>query len=122
MSIIGVNHVQVNVPTKELARAREFYIGFLGMREIARPDVFKSPGIWMHAGKFEMHIGVEDDVERITRAHVAYEVDDIGRWRKKVSAAGYPMKEQPKIPGYDRFHFRDPFGNNLEIIGRDGSR
>ena len=118
MSIIRVNHVQVNVPTAELERAREFYLGFLGLREISRPDVFKSAGIWMHAGKFEMHIGVEDDVERVTRAHVAYEVDDIAAWRKKVAAAGIAMKEQPKIPGHDRFHLRDPFGNNIELIGK----
>jgi len=118
MSIVGVNHVQVNVPTAELERARAFYIGFLGMREIARPSVFSSPGIWMHAGRFEMHIGVEDNVQRTTRAHVAYEVDDIAAWRKKVAAAGHAMKEQPKIPGYDRFQFRDPFGNNIELIGK----
>jgi len=118
LSIIGVNHVQVNVPSADLERAREFYIGFMGMKEIARPTTFKSNGIWMHAGDFEMHIGLEDDVDRTTRAHVAYEVNDIAAWRKKVSAAGYPMKEQPLIPGYDRFQFRDPFGNNIEIIAK----
>ncbi len=116
--IIGVNHVQVNVPSAELERARAFYIGFMGMKEITRPDVFKSAGIWMHAGQFEMHVGVEDGIERKTRAHVAYEVDDIHAWRKKVTDAGNVIKEQPVIPGYDRFQFRDPFGNNIEIIGR----
>jgi hypothetical protein len=29
-----------------------------------------------------------------------------------------PIKDQPKIPGFDRFHFRDPFGNNIELIQR----
>ena len=119
MSIIGVNHVQVNVPTADLERAREFYIGFMGMQEISRPTTFKSKGIWMHAGQFEMHIGLEEGVDQsATRAHVAYEVNDLAAWRKKVSAAGYPMKEQPLIPGYDRFQFRDPFGNNIEIIAK----
>ena len=73
----------------------------------------------MHAGSFEMHIGLEDGVDRAaTRAHVAYEVDDIAAWRKKVSDAGYEMKPQPLIPGFDRLQFRDPFGNNIEIIAR----
>jgi hypothetical protein len=27
--------------------------------------------------------------------------------------------DQPKIQGFDRFHINDPFGNRLEIIGRD---
>ena len=120
--IVGVNHVQVNVPSASLEQAREFYLGFLGLKEIARPAVFKSAGIWMNAGSFELHIGVEDNVERITRAHVAYEVNDINAWRGKVKSAGYAVKEQPAIPGYDRFQFRDPFGNNIEIIGRSAAR
>ncbi len=116
--IVGVNHVQVNVPSADLERARDFYIGFMGMKEIARPAVFNSAGIWAHAGSFEMHIGVEDNIERKTRAHVAYEVNDIDAWRKKISETGSAIKEQPVIPGYDRFQFRDPFGNNIEIIAR----
>ncbi|MBC8107972.1 MAG: VOC family protein [Anaerolineae bacterium] len=117
--IIGVNHVQVNVAHAEFERAREFYIGFMGFTEIARPSSFKSKGIWMHAGNFEMHIGLEDGVNRsATRAHVAYEVNDVEIWRRKVAGAGYEMVGQPLIPGYDRFQFRDPFGNNIEIIAR----
>jgi catechol 2,3-dioxygenase-like lactoylglutathione lyase family enzyme len=117
--IVGVNHVQVNVAHADLQRAREFYIDFMGMTEIARPTTFKSKGIWMHAGNFEMHIGLEDGVNRsATRAHIAYEVDDIDAWRTKVSEAGFAIVEQPLIPGYDRFQFRDPFGNNIEIIAR----
>ena len=119
MKVIGVNHVQVNVSSAELPAARDFYLGFLGMKEIARPPVFKSDGFWFHAGDREMHIGVEENVDkRATRAHVAYEVDDVAAWRKKIEAAKLPIKDQPKIPGYDRFHFRDPFGNNVELIQR----
>ncbi len=117
MKVCGVNHVQVNVTLAELPSAREFYLNFLGMREIPRPQVFKSDGFWFHAGDREMHIGVEENVDRrATRAHVAYEVDDVAAWRKQVEAAGLPIKDQPKIPGYERFHFRDPFGNNIELI------
>ena len=119
MKVVGVNHVQVNVTSAELPAARQFYINFLGMKEIARPPVFKSDGFWFHAGDREMHIGVEEGVDkRATRAHVAYEVDDIAGWRNKVEAARLPIKDQPKIPGHERFHFRDPFGNNIELIQR----
>ena len=123
MKVIGVNHVQVNVTKAELPAARDFYLGFLGMKEIARPPVFKSEGFWFHAGDREMHIGVEDNVDRrATRAHVAYEVTDIAGWRNKIEAAKLPIKDQPKIPGYERFHFRDPFGNNVELIERVSNR
>ena len=117
MKVVGVNHVQVNVTLAELPAAREFYLNFLGMKEIPRPPVFKSEGFWFHAGGREMHIGVEENVDRrATRAHVAYEVDDAAAWRNKIEAAKLPIKDQPEIPGYERFHFRDPFGNNVELI------
>ena len=119
MKVVGVNHVQVNVTAAELPAARDFYLGFLGMREIPRPPVFKSDGFWFHAGDREMHIGVEENVDkRATRAHVAYEVTGLSEWRKKIEAAKLPIKDQPRIPGYERFHFRDPFGNNIELIER----
>ena len=116
--ITGVNHAQVNVATAELDRARDFYLNFMGMREIHRPPVFNSKGIWLNAGNFELHIGVEDGIERKTRAHLAYEVSDIVEWRERVVERGYRITEQPKIPNYERFHFRDPFGNNIELIAR----
>ena len=117
MKVIGVNHVQVNVALAELPAARAFYLDFLGMKEIDRPPVFRSDGFWFHAGDREMHIGVEENVDRrATRAHVAYEVTNLSGWRARIEQAGLPIKDQPKIPGYERFHFRDPFGNNVELI------
>lgn len=118
--ILGVNHVQVNVAPEDLERAAEFYVGFLGMSRIPRPTSFKSKGIWLNAGMFEIHIGVEEGVDRSrTRAHVAYEVADVNAWRAKVADAKFATKEeQPLIPGYDRFQFRDPFGNMIELIQR----
>jgi catechol 2,3-dioxygenase-like lactoylglutathione lyase family enzyme len=122
VNVIGMNHAQVNVSLAQLPAAREFYLGFLGLQEIDRPAVFKSEGFWFNAGSFQMHIGVEEGVKRdATRAHMAYEVDDVAAWRKKVEAAKLPIKDQPKIPGFDRFHFRDPFGNNIELIQRTGT-
>ncbi|HEY7089222.1 MAG TPA: VOC family protein [Tepidisphaeraceae bacterium] len=117
-AVVGVNHAQVNVPTAGLEAARDFYMGFLGLKEIHRPPVFKSPGIWLNAGTFELHIGVEDGVERKTRAHIALQVTGLSEWRRRIEAKGWKIVEQPKIPNYDRFHFRDPFGNNLELIER----
>ncbi len=117
--VTGVNHVQINVPFAALEAAREFYLGFLGLQEIHRPPVFQPPGIWMNAGTFEVHIGLEDGINRITRAHVAFEVTDLKQWRRKIESRGWKIDEQPKIPGYERFHFRDPFGNNLELMQRE---
>ena len=120
MSVVGVNHAQLNVPTASLEAAREFYVGFMGFKVIHRPPVFKSDGIWLNAGNFELHIGLEDGVDRMkTRAHIAFEVTDLKDWRRKIESRGWKITEQPKIPNYQRFHFRDPFGNNLELIQKE---
>lgn len=118
--VIGVNHAQLNVPVAALEAAREFYVGFMGFKPIHRPPVFKAEGIWLHAGNFELHIGLEDGIERKTRAHIAFEVTNLADWRRRIEANKWPIVEQPKIPHYDRFHFRDPFGNNIELIQKDG--
>ena len=114
--IIGVHHAQVNVPSDKLAEARDFYIGVLGIKEIHRPDVFTSKGIWLNAGPFELHIGVEDNLERKTRAHLAYQVTDIAKWRDRLERAGVTITDSVAIPGLERFEFRDPFGNRVELI------
>ena len=36
----------------------------------------------------------------------------------KVAASGISVLESIPIPGYDRFEFRDPFGNRVEMIER----
>jgi hypothetical protein len=53
-----------------------------------------------------------------TRAHVAYEVDNILDLRRRLVTDGFELFEQPKIEGFDRFHVQDPFGNRMEIMQR----
>ena len=74
--------------------------------------------IWFNVGDKTLHVAVEDGVERRTKAHLAYEVDDIADCRRRLTADGREMIEQPTLVGYDRFHTLDPFGNRLELIGR----
>jgi catechol 2,3-dioxygenase-like lactoylglutathione lyase family enzyme len=70
-------------------------------------------------GNRQVHIGVEEGVERLaTKAHSAYEVSDLGGWKAKLAALGIEVVEGFPIPGYDRFEFRDPFGNRVEFLER----
>jgi hypothetical protein len=36
--------------------------------------------------------------------------------RQKLRAAGYAVKEDEPLPGYDRIYVDDPFGNRLELM------
>ena len=116
--IAGIDHVQITVAKGEEAAAREFYCRVLGLPEVEKPDALKPRGgFWLQVGDRQVHVGVEDGVDRsATKAHVAYRVDDVEAWRRFLIAAGAEVLESVAIPGCQRFEFRDPFGNRVEFI------
>jgi catechol 2,3-dioxygenase-like lactoylglutathione lyase family enzyme len=118
MKILGIHHAQITVPKGEEAAAREFYCKFLGLPEIEKPPPLKSRGgFWIQVGDRQLHIGIEENVDRsATKAHLAYEVDDVAAWRTKLSERGIQPLDSIPIEGFDRFEFRDPFGNRVEFI------
>jgi predicted enzyme related to lactoylglutathione lyase len=118
--IVGYNHAQITVPGGNAERVREFYGQFLGLVEMPVPPALQGRGlIWFQVGNQELHVGIEEGVNRLaTRAHLAYNVDDIAQLRQRLTAAAFTLIEQPKIEGYDRFHITDPFGNRVEFMGR----
>lgn len=116
--INGIHHVQITISSIDLAAARGFYCDLLGLAEIDKPDSLRGRGgFWVQAGDRQLHIGVEEGADRTrTKAHVAYEVDDLPAWRSRLAAAGVVALESVPIPGFERFECRDPFGNRMEFI------
>ena len=119
------HHVQISIPIGAEDEAREFYCGVLGMREIAKPDSLAGRGgFWLGLEEFQIHFGAEDDIDRAkTRTHVAYLVSNLEEWRGKLMASGCGITDGITdgiaIPNYQRFEFRDPFGNRIEFMERD---
>jgi catechol 2,3-dioxygenase-like lactoylglutathione lyase family enzyme len=113
--IIGIDHVQITVP----ANARAFYCGLLGLREVEKPAALQGRGgFWLQVGDRQVHVGTEEGVARqATKAHVAYAVTEVAGWRARLAAVGVEILDGIPIPGRDRFEFRDPFGNRVELIG-----
>lgn len=116
--LLRVHHVQITVPKSSEDAARAFYCGVLGLLEIEKPESLKGRGgFWVKLADVEIHISIEDGVDRtLTKAHIAWQVDNIPAWRAKLEAHGIQMAESVPIPGYNRFEFRDPFGNRVEFI------
>jgi catechol 2,3-dioxygenase-like lactoylglutathione lyase family enzyme len=116
----GIHHVQLTVPHGAEEEARRFYCGVLGLPEIQKPaGLTGRGGLWLQVGDGQVHIGVEDGVNRYaTKAHIAYEVSDLEAWKRKVAALGVEVIDGVPLPGHDRFEFRDPFGNRVEFIQR----
>ncbi len=113
-----INHVQITVPKGAEAAARAFYCGVLGLREIAKPESLAGRGgLWLAIGDQQIHIGTEDGFDRLTtKAHIAYEVDDVAYWRDRLTHHGAVIGDSVPIPGFERFETRDPFGNRIELI------
>ncbi|WP_070328500.1 VOC family protein [Exiguobacterium aurantiacum] len=116
--IIGIHHVQITIPKGEETTARAFYCDVLGLNEIDKPESLQGRGgFWLQVGDRSVHVGTEDGVDRLkTKAHVAYTVTDLEEWGRKLEAEGIERIEGIPIPGFDRFEFRDPFGNRVEMI------
>jgi catechol 2,3-dioxygenase-like lactoylglutathione lyase family enzyme len=118
--IRGIHHIQLTVPRGAEGEARRFYCGVLGLPEVQKPaSLTGRGGLWLQVGDRQVHVGVEDGVNRhATKAHVAYEVCDLEEWKHKLAALGIAVIEGIPLPGHDRFEFRDPFGNRVEFIER----
>lgn len=118
--VVALHHVQITVPRGAEADARRFFCGELGLREIPKPPVLAvRGGFWLELGAVQIHVGTEDDVDRRrTRAHLAFEVDDLAGPRARIERLGLEVHEGEPVPGLARFECRDPFGNRLEFVQR----
>lgn len=116
--ILQIHHCQVSIPKNSEDAARAFYSDFLGLKELPKPASLQGRGgFWLELESLQIHFGAEDDVDRsATKAHIAYQVKDLASWRTKLRERDIEVIEGIPIPGYDRFEFRDPFGNRVEFL------
>lgn len=110
----GIDHVQLSIPVGREGDARAFYVGVLGMAEVAKPAALAARGgAWFRAGGVELHVGVEADFVPARKAHPAVTIVDLVDF---VDARGLDVRWNDEIPGVVRCHLDDPFGNRLELI------
>lgn len=120
MTIYAIDHVQIAMPPGEEDRARAFYSGVLGLREVPKPaSLAGRGGAWFASGNVQIHLGVEQDFRPARKAHPALLVDDLDSVVAQLAATGYaPAASEPVLDGYRRIHLYDPFGNRLELMQR----
>ncbi|RBW46710.1 glyoxalase [Psychromonas sp. B3M02] len=116
--IKSINHVQVTIPFGGEEEAKRFYGGVLGLKQLIQPESLRATNsLWFELGALQLHLGCEDNAHRTnSRAHVAYNVDNIEQCRRTFEALGVEIYENTQIEGIKRFDIRDPFGNRLEIM------
>jgi catechol 2,3-dioxygenase-like lactoylglutathione lyase family enzyme len=119
MPVIGLDHILIAIPEGSEDIARAFYCGVLGFVETVKPAALASRGgLWLRAGEFALHIGTEHGFVAPKRAHPGFLVDDLPAMIETLRAKDVELTFDVPLPGYDRVHIRDPFGNRIELLQR----
>jgi len=117
MSVLGLDHVQLAMPTGGEGRARGFYGDVLGMKEIPKPEALAGRGgCWFSSGTAQIHLGVEEDFRPAKKAHPGLVVEGMNEILARCEKAGLAAKPDAEIDERRRVHVFDPFGNRLELI------
>jgi catechol 2,3-dioxygenase-like lactoylglutathione lyase family enzyme len=121
MAVVGLHHVQVNVPLAREAEAHRFYGELIGMERMPRPQSLSDAGrrgVWFRAGEQEFHVfsNPGDFDASASSQHPALLVDDLDALRSRLAEAGFEIEEAIPIAGRARFLTRDPGGNRIEFL------
>jgi catechol 2,3-dioxygenase-like lactoylglutathione lyase family enzyme len=111
-----LDHIMLCFPEGREAEARDFYGGILGLEELKDLGYpLPNGAIWYQMGNIQLHIRAEKAHE-MSQRHPAFEVHNLKAARALLEEHGIAIKNESKIPDRDRFSFRDPFGNRIELI------
>lgn len=115
--LYDIDHLQLAMPPGAEEKAREFYVGVLGLEEVEKPpNLQRRGGVWFKLGNRQIHLGVQQDFRPATKSHPAFRAADLFALKHKLISSGYPIIDDEPLPGYERFYSRDPFGNRLEFL------
>jgi hypothetical protein len=92
-----VDHVQLAIPAGGEDEGRAFWGDLLGLSELPKPPSLAARGgCWFDGPGFQVHL--------------------VKALSARLLAAGYLTTWSDDVPGQDRFHTNDPFGNRLEFL------
>lgn len=117
MGILRLDHVQLAMPAGREDEAAAFYEGVLGLAQVPKPPHLAARGgCWFERGDLKVHLGVDADFRPATKAHPAFEVEDVRSLAAAITEAGYQVMDDEPLDGYERIYALDPFGNRLELL------
>ena len=124
LSFKSFSHVSVTV--SDLEKAKAFYGGLIGLKELPRPP-FNFPGAWYQIGNIQLHLSVNEKlaprlVERerfnIKDPHFALWVEDGDEIARRIAEAGIAHFDFSDSPtGFRQLFIKDPDGNMVEFLG-----
>lgn len=126
---IHVRHIDhVTLIVRDVQASRDFYVGVLGMNEVARPS-FSFGGAWFQAGATLVHLIEEHPesgpagypIEVLQKSsrnhHFAFEVDDAAEAAETLKELGFELVDEPKKrpDGAIQMFVCDPDGHVIEL-------
>jgi catechol 2,3-dioxygenase-like lactoylglutathione lyase family enzyme len=116
-SLAGVNHVQLAIPADGEEKCRAFWGDILGLTEVPKPPALAPRGgCWFDGPGFQVHLGVEADFRPARKAHPGFEVRGLTELAELLAMHGCDITWSDEVPGQERFHTADPFGNRIEFL------
>ena len=110
-------HVQLALPPGGEDACRAFYVGVLGLTEVAKPPALAGRGgLWVRADGLELHLGVEEDFRPQRKAHPGIVVADLDSLARRLFDHHWPVRWDDDFPGFRRFYTEDSHGNRLEFL------
>jgi catechol 2,3-dioxygenase-like lactoylglutathione lyase family enzyme len=124
---VRLHHVQVSCPAGGEEAARAFYGAALGLAEVDKPPVLAARGgCWFRGAApaedggaaVEVHVGVEEPFRPAAGAHPALLVgpSELVALAARLETAGFPVRWDEGLPGYERFYTADGNGNRVELL------
>jgi catechol 2,3-dioxygenase-like lactoylglutathione lyase family enzyme len=117
VTVLAIDHVQLAMPAGREDEAIAFYDGLLGLTNVAKPPhLAVRGGCWFEGDGVKVHLGVEGDFRPARKAHPALLIDDLAALAGRLRTAGYDVRTEGGLDGYDQRYVDDPFGNRLELL------
>lgn len=111
-----IDHIFICVPEGAKQKAREFYTEVIGLTEI--PGDHPRGAIWFQIGDIQLHIN-EENGGNFSMRHPAFEITNLTEAKEYLIGKGVEISYSSDIEGRQRFFFRDPFDNRIELLQYD---
>ncbi len=106
------------MPQGHEATARAFYVGVLGLDEVAKPaELANRGGAWFKSGAVFVHLGVDSEFRPAKKAHPAFRCSDYAGLLAQLRAHNVDVvPDKVLFNGKEHCYVCDPFGNRIELI------
>lgn len=117
MLIDGLDHIQINAPRDHQEEAIEFFVDFLGLEEVEKPEILrKNEGVWFRLpdGR-EIHTATTEPFVASKKGHACLRTRDLDVLAQRAEDMGILLQWDGRLQRR-RIFLHDPWGNRWEVL------